>query len=166
MSENTVLTIASVATAVATAVIGIIGYQVQGASQEAIEQLRAQTTQQQTLLNSQYQTRQLDIEMVKLALNILGGEISDKTTQSRMFAVQVLQQYSGIRLSEKDADNWIQTGTVAFKLPQQGLGSTSSLNNWMTQEAGREAIEEILRGKGLQLYQSIPQLDPGIIKRN
>lgn len=70
----------------------LLGYQVQANSQRAVEEIRAQTVIQQSILNFTYQTRQLDIEMVKLALNILGGEVGEKSAQSRLFAVKLLQK--------------------------------------------------------------------------
>jgi hypothetical protein len=114
-------TVTAVATSIGVAVIGYFGYQVQANSQRAVEEIRAQTAIQQSLLNSTYQTRQLDIEMVKLALNILGGEISDKTKKSREFAVKLLQKYSGIELKDGDIIAWVDSGTVEFKLPNEAL---------------------------------------------
>ncbi|ATU92752.1 hypothetical protein [Phyllobacterium zundukense] len=129
MSESTTSwasTVTAIATSIGVAIIGYFGYQVQGNSQRAVEEIRAQTAIQQSLLNSSYQTRQLDIEMVKLALNILGGEISDKTKQSRSFAVQVLQKYSGVELTDDVVADWVSTGTVAFRSPEQGLGQNQT----------------------------------------
>lgn len=132
MNSNTASIIASVFTALATIVIGYVGYSVKADSERTVEAIRSQTALQQSLINSQYQARQLDIEMVKLALNILGGDISDKTNQSRQFAVQVLQRYSGVELKDEVVAEWVKTGTVAFKLPDQGLSTTV----WGNQAAG------------------------------
>ncbi|MEK1853008.1 MAG: hypothetical protein AAAC48_14350 [Phyllobacterium sp.] len=123
-STSWMSTVTAVATSIGVAVIGYFGYQVQANSQRAVEEIRAQTAIQQSLLNSTCQTRQLDIEMVKLALNILGGEISDKTKKSREFAVKLLQKYSGIELKDGDIIAWVDSGTVDFKLPNEALLNT------------------------------------------
>lgn len=74
-------------------------------------------------LRKQNSDRQSDIEMVKLALNILGGEISDKTHQSRQFAVTLLQRYSGVDIDELSSKAWAETGTVNFTDKELGLSA-------------------------------------------
>lgn len=67
--------------------------------------------------------RQSDIEMVKLALNILGGDISDKTQESRRFAVSLLQKYSGVVIDKSTQISWAKNGTVIFSSKVLGLSS-------------------------------------------
>lgn len=74
-------------------------------------------------LRKQNSDRQSDIEMVKLALNILGGEISDKTHQSRQFAVTLLQRYSGVEIDDLSSKAWAETGTVNFTDKELGLSA-------------------------------------------
>ncbi|UXN61574.1 hypothetical protein [Phyllobacterium zundukense] len=162
MNSNTASIIASVFTALATIVIGYVGYSVKADSERTVEAIRSQTALQQSLMNSQYQARQLDIEMVKLALNILGGDISDKTNQSRQFAVQVLQRYSGVELKDEVVAEWVKTGTVAFKLPDQGLSS----GTWKDLLSERTAVMRQLEnlGKygadGADAYPQLRQIEP------
>nr|WP_278436678.1 hypothetical protein [Brucella anthropi] len=65
--------------------------------------------------------RNSDIEMVKLALNILGGEISDKTLESRHFAVSLLRRYSGVDIGKETGSLWAAAGTVSFAEKSLGL---------------------------------------------
>ncbi|MCO7728646.1 hypothetical protein NJB93_18845 [Brucella intermedia] len=67
--------------------------------------------------------RQSDIELVKLALNILGGEVSDKTRESRKFAVSLLNKYSGVVINPDMGEQWAESGTVSFSSKPLGLSS-------------------------------------------
>lgn len=70
--------------------------------------------------------RQSDIEMVKLALNILGGQISDETKESRRFAVSLLNKYSGVNIDGATGSKWAEAGTVSFAQQNLGLSSDAS----------------------------------------
>ncbi|MCH6205251.1 hypothetical protein L3V16_15550 [Brucella ciceri] len=106
MSGNTVTVIAAVVAAVGTlataTATSISAYQ--------IAEIQRQTSD-----------RQSDIEMVKLALNILGGEISDKTKESRIFAVEVLKKFSNVSIDDGVASDWAASGTVSFSSKSLGL---------------------------------------------
>lgn len=74
--------------------------------------LTSESTYNAKILETDNQRRQQDFDMVKLALSILGGEISDKTDNSRAFALQLLQKYSGIQLGDAEIQKWRVSGTV------------------------------------------------------
>ncbi|MDL2202046.1 hypothetical protein QQF51_05100 [Brucella intermedia] len=74
-------------------------------------------------IQKQTSDRQSDIEMVKLALNILGGDISDKTQESRTFAVSLLEKYSGVPIDKSTKASWSERGTVIFSSKVLGLSS-------------------------------------------
>lgn len=84
----------------------------------------ANSNVQVALMEKQNKDRLSDIEMVKLALNILGGDISDKTLQSRTFALSLLQKYSGVVLTEPQVKEWRLTGSVGWLDPKAGTSST------------------------------------------
>lgn len=77
-------------------------------------------------LRKQNSDRQSDIEMVKLALNILGGEISDKTQESREFAIALLARYSGVQIEPPNGQKWATSGSVSFTSRLLGLSSANS----------------------------------------
>lgn len=96
--------------------------------------------------------RQSDIEMVKLALNILGGEVSDKTHESRQFAVNLLSRYSGVEVDDAVGEKWAETGTVSFAQKELGLTLSSEVfgrdvqnayNRQAERQAVRDAVEAI-----------------------
>lgn len=110
-------------------------------------------------LRKQNSDRQSDIEMVKLALNILGGDISDKTQQSRKFAVSLLEKYSGVMIDEISSATWARVGTVSFAERDLGLSTTS------------RAINDILRSSKSSHPDIInpiytPDRNPSIIKQD
>ncbi len=119
MGGNTITVIAAVVAAIGTlataAATSFSAYQ--------IAEIQRQTSD-----------RQSDIEMVKLALNILGGDISDKTQESRNFAVSLLGKYSGVSIDEAVQASWAKNGTVAFSSEVLGLSP------------GNEITRQILRG--------------------
>ncbi|TKB12801.1 MAG: hypothetical protein E5V75_23985 [Mesorhizobium sp.] len=92
--------------------------------------MKAESEERIALLQKTYQDRQLDIEMVKLALNILGGETSDHTQQSRQFAINLLEKYSGVEIGDKAKQAWVTTGTVAFKDSTAGLAPAGDLSKF------------------------------------
>lgn len=85
--------------------------------------------------------RQSDIEMVKLALNILGGEVSDKTHESRLFAVDLLRKYSGVQLSSGMGEKWAASGSVKFA--DEAAGLSSSLATALATQRFIEALKII-----------------------
>jgi predicted NACHT family NTPase len=86
------------------------------------------------------QARQLDVEMVKISLSILGGEISDKTTASRRFALNALQKYSGVEMIGVDMDQWLAQGSV----PEQTLKTIANDRGWnSTMLATEREIKEL-----------------------
>lgn len=100
-----------------------------------------------------------DIEMVKLALNILGGEISDKTTESRRFAVALLSQYSGVEITTERAIAWVDGGSISFLNEALGLGSVSFEDALKRAVDGlRDLREEPPKGK-LILQNERPRTD-------
>ncbi|MGC0054551.1 hypothetical protein ACNSPG_16060 [Brucella pituitosa] len=108
MGGNTITVIAAVVAAIGTlataAATSFSAYQ--------IAEIQRQTSD-----------RQSDIEMVKLALNILGGDISDKTQESRTFAVSLLGKYSGVSIDEAVQASWAKNGTVIFSSKILGLST-------------------------------------------
>ncbi|GEM_PF-2985178 len=83
----------------------------------------ADSNKQVAALQKATTDRQSDIAMVKLALNILGGEISDKTQESRRFAVSILRKYSGVEIDGVTGSTWAEVGTVSFAEKRIGLSS-------------------------------------------
>jgi hypothetical protein len=106
------------------------------------------------------QSRQLDVEMVKISLSILGGEISDKTTASRQFALNALKQYSGVEMVGVDMDQWLAQGSV----PDQALRTIANdVGTWngpvMTQRQLNELFRKWKSGEGDSDEQMIQRLD-------
>ncbi len=93
-------------------------------AQRLVAETEASSKIQIAKIEKQNSDRQSDIEMVKLALNILGGEISDKTQESRQFAVELLKKYSGVPLSSSVGEKWATSGSVKFADEIAGLSSS------------------------------------------
>ncbi|WP_412033034.1 hypothetical protein ACLIR7_03280 [Nitratireductor aquimarinus] len=102
-------------------------------------QVQAASAERVALLEKAQTDRRLDIEMVKLALNILGGQISDETHQSRKFAIRLLGKYSGVDIDQASENDWLQSGKVAFKDVASGL----SPGGWRS-DAEVYRLEELL----------------------
>ena len=56
--------------------------------------------------------------------------------------MQVLQRYSGIELRDEVVSEWVKTGTVAFKLPNEGLSTA-----WGSDAARVNAMNRMLSTK-------------------
>lgn len=115
-------------------------YQSGGAARESAI-AAADSNKQVATLQKATNDRQSDIEMVKLALNILGGEVSDKTQESRMFAVLLLNKYSGVLVNKAVGDKWAESGTVSFSSKQLGLASRNEplqdiMKDYFNQQSG------------------------------
>ncbi len=55
-----------------------------------------------------------DIQMVNIALSILGGEIKDQDTSEpgRRFALRLLQKYAEVEIPDTEFDSWAKDGTL------------------------------------------------------
>ncbi|MGF9564145.1 hypothetical protein AAIH70_11580 [Neorhizobium sp. BT27B] len=87
--------------------------------------------------------RQADIELVKLALNMLSGGSGKNTTASRLFAIEMLQKYSGVTIDKAVADKWAEDGDIKFGSMAQALSNigTDDIFN-------PPSVAEILRRQG------------------
>ncbi|WP_156461892.1 hypothetical protein [Rhizobium sp. Leaf321] len=56
--------------------------------------------------------RELDIEMVRVSLNILSGERQDTSGPGRRFALRALAEYSGIKIPPDEFEKWVESGTL------------------------------------------------------
>ncbi|MCP4318363.1 MAG: hypothetical protein GY789_20685 [Hyphomicrobiales bacterium] len=54
--------------------------------------------------------RNQDIQMVNIALSILGGENKDTSFEGRMFALYVLEKYADVKINNKA--EWATSGTL------------------------------------------------------
>ena len=63
-------------------------------------------------------TRELDIEMVRLSLSILKGEYEksgiEEPIHARRFALKALTRFSGVEMSENEIEAWAQRGGVPY----------------------------------------------------
>ncbi|KAB2716649.1 hypothetical protein [Brucella intermedia] len=144
MSGNTVTVIAAVVAAVGTlataAATSISAYQ--------IAEIQRQTSD-----------RQSDIEMVKLALNILGGEISDKTKESRRFAVSLLSKYSGVEIEPTVRLNWAEAGSVSFAREILGLSNDiGAMNRAVVDDQIEDILTTIMRKNKNETRKPEPQM--------
>ncbi|WHO22653.1 hypothetical protein G6L90_06740 [Agrobacterium tumefaciens] len=56
--------------------------------------------------------RELDIEMVRVSLNILSGEAKDTSVPGRRFALRTLEKYSGVEIPVEELKEWAERGTI------------------------------------------------------
>lgn len=87
--------------------------------------------------------RELDIEMVNIALKILGGEIDEdakKSEPARKFALNALQKYSGVTIESDDFETWVAEGV----LPNATAFGTSSSTTISTKPAAPPAFDPSL----------------------
>lgn len=56
--------------------------------------------------------RELDIEMVRVSLNILSGEAKEDSEPGRRFALRTLSKYSGVDIPEAEFSDWVKGGTI------------------------------------------------------
>jgi hypothetical protein len=56
--------------------------------------------------------RSQDIQMVNIALSILGGENKETSLPGRKFALAALERFSGVEISDADFEAWARTGTL------------------------------------------------------
>lgn len=88
--------------------------------------------------------RQADIELVKLALNMLSGGSGKDTTSSRLFAIQMLQKYSGVTIDKDVAVKWAEDGDIKFGSMAQAL------SNFGTDDMfNPPSVAELLRRQGM-----------------
>lgn len=66
--------------------------------------------------------RELDIQMVNIALSILGGENKETSLPGRKFAVDLLETYSRVPIDDGDALKWAETGTLPPDVWRPGWG--------------------------------------------
>lgn len=81
--------------------------------------------------------RELDIQMVHVGLSILRGEATtddEKTSeQARRFALNLLNEYSGVNIENEDFEAWLKSGTTPFaEVAAFSRGAISATdNNWV-----------------------------------
>ena len=56
--------------------------------------------------------REQDIEMVRIALSILGGENKDTSLPGRKFALRTLQKHTGVGIPSEEFNEWAEKGTL------------------------------------------------------
>src|SRR5262245_13301762 len=57
-------------------------------------------------------SRKLDVEMVRLSLNILAGDLTEPSMPGRRFALNALEKFSGINIPKDQFELWLSSGTV------------------------------------------------------
>ncbi len=58
--------------------------------------------------------RELNLRFAELAISILSKEIDENSYQSRLFAIQLLSQSTGVEIEVGDMQAWAETGTLAI----------------------------------------------------
>lgn len=80
-------------------------------------------------INFASKDRELDIEMVKIALNMLADPkiLSDEREGQRNYALSLLQKFSGVEIDESDKDSWISYGlNMQFSNAEDACARASS----------------------------------------
>lgn len=116
----------------------------------------ADSNNQVAALHKATNDRQSDIEMVKLALNILGGVASDKTKESRRFAVSLLRKYSGVEVDDATGSSWAAAGTVSFAQQNLGLANDTGLLSRAILKA--QILEAMKNSGGFDSNNNAPQM--------
>lgn len=83
--------------------------------------------------------RELDLEMVRISLSILGGENKDTSAQARRFALRALEKYSGVDIPENDFAAWAENGTVP-SIPQVLLRQPTALDAYQANKVVRDIL--------------------------
>lgn len=67
--------------------------------------------------------RDQDIQMVNIALSILGGEVKDqdKSEPGRKFALRLLRKYADVEIPETEFNEWARDGTLPPDVYRPGL---------------------------------------------
>ncbi len=106
-------------------------------------------------LTKQKDDRVADIEMVKLALNILSGDNKPETVASRTFAVDLLRKYSGVIIENETASTWVKSGTVEFGAKNTALSSSAVYELF-----NPPSLDELLRRNGMKREELQKGLSP------
>ena len=61
-----------------------------------------------------------DIQMVNIALSILGGENKDSSIPGRKFALRVLEKYAEVEIPETEFEQWATVGTLPASIYRPG----------------------------------------------
>lgn len=80
--------------------------------------------------------RELDLEMVRISLSILGGENKDTSAPARRYALKALEKYSGVEIPEPDFSTWAENGTVP-PLP------SALLSRYEADQRAKDVIREV-----------------------
>lgn len=86
--------------------------------------------------------REMDIQMVRIALEILSDpkNMADEHDGQRKFALNLLQNYSGVKVSEDDESNWRSSNFVKL-FPNLQDACAESVSNIMN-DLSRENFEQ------------------------
>jgi hypothetical protein len=57
--------------------------------------------------------REQDIQMVNIALSMLGGPVKDSPETGRRFAIRVLEKYAKVEVPDEEFDIWAKVGTLS-----------------------------------------------------
>ena len=129
--------------------------------QSIVKRMEFESAERSAYLTKQKDDRVADIEMVKLALNILSGSKSPETVASRTFAVDLLRKYSGVVIEKETASTWVNNGTVEFGAKNTALATAATYELF-----NPPSLDELLRRNGLSRedLQTFPKLDTQIPK--
>ncbi len=86
--------------------------------------------------------RSQDIEMVNIALSILGGDNKDTSKPGRRFALRVLEKYAGVDIPKDEFEEWSNSGTLPADLY---IGSTL-MRETSSDPYLRQIVASALRG--------------------
>lgn len=151
MTEVTTSKVIAFIAAVGTAITGWFTYsssnyvaEVSAQGQSIVKRMEFESAERIAFLTKQKEDRVADIEMVKLALNILSGNKSADTVASRTFAVDLLRKYSGVAIENETASTWVNSGTVEFGAKSTALATAATYELF-----NPPSLDELLRRNGL-----------------
>ncbi|CAN7328420.1 hypothetical protein LJR231_001797 [Phyllobacterium sp. LjRoot231] len=104
--------------------------------------------------------RETDLETIKMSLSILRGEISDKTKQSRIFAMNLMREIAPNALDKVDDQAWIDSGTVPEINVMQRAPEISQgvLDDYLASPAALERIGNTVNNVTDAKFKAIEQL--------